>query len=368
MELTRPMSRRALTSLLAGLLSLALLSPAAADAARGWNGFGAGAWPGAGWRPYADDSPFNRPVGDAPTHPRSDAIVGQVVGRWGKPATLVAGAAGTARDYAHPIYYAQPDDPTYVLRPTADWGENELDGMRIPVPPEAEPAGGDDGHMTIVTPDGWEYDLWQAQRPPRGGGTLRFSWGGRLRIDGSGVGGRATASYFGALAGVIRAEELAAGRIDHALFITVRCTSTRSDFGYGVRGPTSEGTGSAVFPAVGGGTGCRGADDQAAPPMGARFQLQMSPREIRALDVPAWKKAILTALARYGGYVGDTGGAGFGFMFESGATYTSFGRPDPFVALGRRYGLREWRGQYGFELANGVDWRRRLRIVAPPRR
>ena len=33
----------------------------------------------------------------------------------------------------------------------------------------------------------------------------------------------------------------------------------------------------------------------------------MSDAQIAALAVPAWKKTILTALAHYGGYVGDTG-------------------------------------------------------------
>ena len=47
---------------------------------------------------------------------------------------------------------------------------------------------------------------------------LRFSWGGRARIDGDGISeGHATAAHFGNLAGRTRAEELLADKIEHAL-------------------------------------------------------------------------------------------------------------------------------------------------------
>ena len=86
----------------------------------------------------------------------------------------------------------------------------------------------------------------------------------------------------------------------------------------------------------------------------------------RSLAVPTWKKTILTALAHYGGYVGDTGGPGFAFMFESGATYTSLGLTDPLVTFALTNGLPTWNGGYVFNMANGVDWAKYLRVLAPP--
>jgi hypothetical protein len=100
--------------------------------------------------------------------------------------------------------------------------------------------------------------------------------------------------------------------------------------------------------------------------MGTRFQLTLSDAQIAALDVPAWKKAILTALAHYGGYVGDTGGDGFGFMVQSSSTYTSFDVPDPFVALAQANGVSAWQGTYALPVASGVDWAHDLRVVVPP--
>jgi hypothetical protein len=242
--------------------------------------------------------------------------------------------------------------------------------MRIPIPDAAQPALGDDGHMTVVTPDGWEYDFWRVQSKPRGGGTLTFSIGGRTRIDGDGIDSKATASNFGNLAGVIRAQELAAGRIDHALFIVVRCTSSGTGFGFNtVPGPSSS-QGAWVYPASHGGARCSAADEAGAPPMGARFKLAMSDSQINALSVPAWKKTILRALATYGGYVGDTGGSGFALQFESGATYTSFGATDPLVSFSKSSGVREgtgsWAGTYAYNMASGVDWARYLQVVTPP--
>jgi hypothetical protein len=93
----------------------------------------------------------------------------------------------------------------------------------------------------------------------------------------------------------------------------------------------------------------------------------MTAGQIQALNVPTWKQTILTALAQYGGYVGDTGGAGFGFEFESGASYTSYGLRDPFVTIARRAGLSPWDGEYSFNMANGLNWARFLQVVAPPR-
>jgi hypothetical protein len=365
-------SRRAqllLTALLAAAVAaLAAAGCASADQKRmtSWEGFRAGHWPGADWRPYAADSPFNTPIAQTRVHPRSRAIVARILS-WGEPAGIVAGVSDSADDYAHPTYYARSDDPVYRLR--SQYGRSPFDGRRIRIPAAARPAGGGDAHMTVVQPDGWEYDFWQVRSKPRGGKTLRFTIGDRLRIDGSGLHGDATAAGFGNLAGIIRAPELAAGQIDHALFLVVRCTSSGRSFGYGVKRQHRDDEGSYVFPADGGGAPC---DDADAPPMGARLQLAMSSTQIAALGLPAWKQAVLHALATYGGYVGDTGGPGFGVQIESSTTYTAFGRPDPLVQFAQRElaastsSVQEYSGRYVLDLAGGVDWARYLRVVTPP--
>ena len=155
-------------------------------------------------------------------------------------------------------------------------------------------------------------------------------------------------SGFGNLAGIIRASELAAGEIRHALFMVIKCSS-----------------GTTVYPATGG-AGSRCSNAGGAAPMGARFQLDMSDAEIGSLHVPAWKKTILRAMARYGMYFGDTGSGGWGIQMESGATYTSFGLPGRARRRSRaRPACRAAGGDYVFDVGGGIDWRSRLRVIDP---
>lgn len=331
-----------------------------------YRGFGPGSPPPASWRPYAPSSPFNRRLSrHDPAHPRSAAIVRRTLS-WGLPADLVAGHAGTRGDYDHPIYFARRNDPVATVVITRSWGRNPLAGKRIRVPGAARPAGGTDGHLTVVQPNGWEYDFWEAS-PPRGG-RLVAGWGGRVRIDGDGRRSGATAAGFGSAAGIIRAAELRAGRINHALALVVRCTGTSLRFGFGVNPARPGDHGSAfVYPASKGATAC-GGNDPDAPPTGARFRLALSPREIAHLRAPRWKKAVLRALARYGAYVTDTGGPGVGLLMESSNGFTSSGHADPLMALARRAHVPAGGGgTYRFDISSGVDWGRRLQVVAPPR-
>ncbi len=334
-----------------------------AGSASGYNGFGVNAWPTADWRPYSPASPFNLTVSSTTAaHARSAAMVSKVLS-WGQPGNLFAGGAGTSSDYGHPTYWAQPGDPVYTLKATGY--SPDVNGLKIAIPSAAKAAGGGDQHMTVVEPDGWEYDFWEVASKPAGGGTMTFELGGRTRVDGDGLGSNATAARFGNLAGVIRAQELISGHIDHALFIVLKCTSSATTFGYGTKTDSSSKS-AFVYPALAGGARCSSTDNADAPPMGARFQLNMTDTQINALAVPTWKKTILKALAHYGGYVGDTGGPGFGLQFESGSTYTSFGIGDPLVAYGKGLGLSTYNGMYVFPLAAGVDWAKYLRVLPPP--
>ncbi len=311
--------------------------------------FGAGRWPSACWRPYGRRSPFNQRLPrDARVSPDSERVVRKLTERGG-PSDLSLGLADTSSDWDHPTYYARRSDPVYALHCyEASWGTCEVQDHRIRVPGRARPAAGGDGHLTVVDPDfRWEYDLYKVRSKPRGGGRLELRWGGRTRIRGDGLGSDATAAHFGLLAGVIRAEELAAGRIRHALFVRADCDS-----------------GTFVYPAHGRGATC---DDPAdAPAEGARFRLAMTAKELAALHVPPWKRAILRAMVEYGFFVGDTGGSPWDVVLESGSTYTSFGRRDRWETLARAAGAeRSSDGRWTLDLAGGLDWRKRLRLVDP---
>ncbi len=310
--------------------------------------FQAGLWPPGCWRPYGPSSPFNQPLPANPrVYPSSAAVVAQVLS-FGPPKDLRAGVADTPNDYYHPSYYSLPADPVFTVSCTAYSRRCPIEGMTVRIPDAARPAAGGDGHMAVIDQlGGWEYDFWQVRSKPHGGGRLDASWGGRTPLDGDGLGSGATAAKFGLQAGIIRAQELEAGRIGHALFMVVPCVA----HGF-------------VYPAEAAASACSNTANAAVT--GMRFQLDCSDAEIDALPVPPWKKTILRALAHYGAFVGDTGGSSFGFQFESGSTYTSFGLPDEMVKFAQtQTGVTHTGGgQYIFNLSGGVDWSR-LRVIDP---
>ncbi len=316
--------------------------------------FAAHYWRTPCWRPYATTSPFNRAIGDQPPLARQSASVVSRLTAWGPPQNLLIAHADRRSDYFHPLYWSHKEDPIFRIR-CLRYLPCSVEGHRVRIPEAARPAAGGDGHLAVIDQHtGWEYDFWQVRDKPSGGGTLVVSHGGRTRIDGDGLGSNATAASFGLAAGIIRAAELRAGRIDHALFAQVKCTSGQS-----------------VYPAEPGGTGavCArfGMSNVAAPALGARFWLDLSEQEIAQLDVPEWKRTILRALARYGMIVGDTnnGNASWGLQVESGSTYTSFGKRDPWSALAKRFAADRDGDTTFLALDGGVDWAAHLHQVAP---
>ncbi len=323
-----------------------------------WGTFSAANQPGACWRPYSTVSPFNRPLPSKIEKISKSAAVGARTARFGKGAPIFhGGVAGTSNDTGHALYFSRAGDPMYTVRCTKNWGTCDVEGLRIAIPADAKAATGDDGHLGVIDQVGnWEYDFWQVNRKRRDGGILEVSWGGRTRIGTStadGLGSKAVAAGYGLTGGVIRPEELAAGKIDHALFMTVKCTNGRSVW------PAADGTGRV----------CK--KRRRAPAMGAHFFLSMTPSEVEALSVPDWQKAILRAMVTYGMFVGDTGArhAGWTIKIESGTGDTSMGYADPWVELGKRLGLPTWNSDgttlYSFDLRNAVRWRDELRVARP---
>jgi hypothetical protein len=345
------------------VFAAAALAPSRAAAAASCsvqNGFGTFSEsnePGACWRPYSDDSPFNRriPFG-APSGSESPTqISGLLAG--GDVSQLVFG--DYERDGGVSVYWSKPTDPVYTLNCTKPWSGCDLDGLQIHVPAQAIPTGGwsdtweHDAHMTVVDQQsGWEYDMWQVWN--ESGSTLNFSWGGKTRIDGDGLDSDAVSARYGSLAGPIRPEEISGGQINHALTMVVPCTNTY------------------VYPAVQKSLTCgeAGLPDSMSVPMGAHIQLRMSKRAIKRLDVPQWKKTIVRALSTYGADVTDTAGAGghWGFETASSQTYTSYGQPDPWVQWARSLGVQpeDFNGngasEYWLNLEAGVPWDR-MRVV-----
>jgi hypothetical protein len=318
----------------------------------GFGTFGPSHWPGACWRPYGGASVWNSRLPENPKlHPNSDAIVAHTLGlgHFGK---IFAGSSGTNLDYSKPTYYSQTTDPLFTIHCTESYGTCSIEGAQVRIPDAAQPAAGDDHHMTVVDQSTFmEYDFWHVEKKEKGGGQLNIGWGGGTLIGGNGLGSAGTGANFANLGGIIRAEEFEAYEIQHALFVVINCTGNNPPF---------------VFPAEKGQRICEG-DATKAPPLGSHFYLDMTGDEINSLKVPGWKKTLLFAMARFGLFFGDTGGdTSFGLQAESGSTYTSLSFPDKLLRFAKANGwTSEGDGIYSADVESGVDWHKYLKLLDP---
>jgi hypothetical protein len=233
-------------------------------------------------------------------------------------------------DYGHPIYYAQSTDPVVTLHCTQYCNTADNGGLpaTIHLPALARPAGGSDAHMAVIQPDGTEIDLWATTAPSGNwttGSTVTASAVANCGnfATGSGftpTGPAATAGGACLGAGLLRANELLAGTIDHALFLVAQCAV------------------GAQYPAYPGASTSQCTSGQ-GPALGGRLWYDVADATTNAnTALKPWEKAILNALHDYGGYLeddtsGGTSVSGIGFLAESGEASWIFGQTDPFAAL-----------------------------------
>lgn len=331
------------------------------------------AWPHT-FRPYASGSFWNKRLPDTTRLrllPGSDAIVR--VAEEGSPGRVVRVVPwGSGWDEGHPIVFAARTDPLVSPRCTR-YCDTAHPLRPFHIPARARAGDGSDHHLAVVQPDGTEIDLWAIDQPGlgrdwRSGDVISFGSGMVCGNFFSGPGsGKEMATVGGAClgAGLIRAAELRAGAIRHALFTNVDCGAHA--FVYPATQPIDE--------------VCSGSGPHV--PNGAHLWLDLSDREIESLAVRPWEKTILRALHDYGAYVEDTIGGGerahglFAPWFEDDAQYAPFGRPNPLLAWAQEQGwtpirLRPKTEAYRAttlyqytETWKPVDWAAHLHVLDP---
>jgi hypothetical protein len=276
--------------------------------------FGPGTWPAACWHPYGTLSPFNAVI---PANPRlsseSTAIVRYMTRRHWAFTSSESGLFAMDDEGSRPVYWSHSSDPLVKLVCTGH-ESGCPNGATVRIPAAARPSANGDGHMTVVDQEhGVEWDFWAASRPENG--EMKIGNGGKLPIganSGTGLEGRAEAALLGLLGGLIRAPELSAGKIEHALAMTTPCEQLND-----------------VWPSPPWGQGdhvCR--YERPGPHFASLLQLNMTPAEIAATGAPKWQRTIMTAMAQYGVYVVDTGGTRdhhLSLMYEDDLSFTSFG-------------------------------------------
>lgn len=290
------------------------------------------------WRPF-DGGPFNTVVSsDAPLASNSGAVsahmthYGWTFGPPGGGFTIGAGS--------RPVFFAGPSDPTMKIVCKDDFGPGSCTGVdgvnvagtRINVPRGAGAQSGSDAHLTVIeTATGDEYDFWDASIR---GSTVVAGDGSVVDVNtGTGLGANGDAANFSLTAGLLRPSEVASGEIDHALVVTVPCTSGNGA-NVGFSWPASGGWGEACGDYWNEST-------NGAPGLGQLLRLNMTDQQIAGSSAPTWQKTIMTALAHYGAYIEDTDGSynsGIDIITQDPASWTDLGAPDEWASVLRQFG------------------------------
>jgi hypothetical protein len=181
-----------------------------------------------------------------------------------------------------------------------------------------------------------------AVAPALGPGRATENSVGQTTIAGSGLGGVATAAGFDLAAGIVLPAELIAGKINHALFAVVHECA-------GQVAPASH-------------NDCGSGEN--LPAEGQHLWLSDEGSWIENGHYPKWKEGVLLALNHYGAYVGDKGRSGFSFQGEDEHPWTVFGEAEPLKVYGEEKHLPPSGGIYRYNLSEGVEWGKYLRVLA----
>ena len=225
-------------------------------------------------RPFAADSPANRPLAAGTTFEAQDG-----------PMTAALHGAGAidvnSSAWSFAFYRTTTKDPLVTVRSPDHW--SAVVQMRLPV--DATTTAGTDDHMGVVQPDGHTaYELYKMHH--RSDGTWTSPYVIKTDLRGTGADGGARASGTSIFWGVVLASDLASGRIDHTLAMGV---------------PNSVLQAGEVWPA-------RLQDSDAATaytgvvPMGTLFAIPPSV-DIARLGLSAEGLVLARALQQYGAYV-----------------------------------------------------------------
>jgi hypothetical protein len=259
---------------------------------------------------------------DAPLDPAS-AILAQTL-RDTATANLAARTGPWIQtwDYSTPVYRVPAEQPTVRVQLDAgSWATTLQAALEaVPIPSNAQPAAGTDGHLTIWQPstdrlwelyrahnepDGWHADFGGAMMNVSGnpGYYTPLAWPGALSVWG------ATATSLPAVAGTMLITELQSGVIPHALAMAVPFARARV---FSWPAQRTDGTSA----------------DPNAIPEGARFRIDPT-LDLDALDMPPVTRMMAKAAQRYGMIVRDQTSHAIGFFAEDPSPTGA----DPYASL-----------------------------------
>jgi hypothetical protein len=235
-----------------------------------------------------------------------DTVAQNIAARWG-PWISTAGTS--------PLYTVSADQPT--VRVQLDPGSWKL-GLQqtfeaVPLPPNATPAAGPDGHLTVWQPA--TNRLWEFFKARKLGDGWHANFGGAMANVSSSPGyydkgswsglsdtfWGATATSLPVIAGTMMIDELKAGVIPHALALNIPWAKPKV---YSWPAQRTDGQ----------------STDPNAIPEGARFRLDPK-LDIDKLKLPPLTRMMAKAAQRYGMIVRDQTGHAVSFFAENPAQY-----------------------------------------------
>ena len=338
-----------------------VIPTAAPVAAAGMPALQNGAEYATSWRPYGSNAVWNQALPATPKiWSQSAAVIAQQFNSAGSQNVFVRQDEAGPYDYGHPIYYASSSDPVVTIncRTYCDHADNGGLPATVHIPAHARPAGGDDSHMAVIQPDATEIDFFGVTKPSGdwgSAGNTAVTAGSAMNcgsfVTGAGNDPNGAVTVGGAClgAGILRANELNAGRINHALFLVVNCAAPASQNQY----PVQNGAGTDVCTNYSAG--------HAAPPLGARLWLDYSDAQIAAMSAAPWEKAIMYALHDYGAFIEDdvSGGgdiSGFNLKTEGGDMFHAMGATDPYTQISGWNNVGTPSGSLGPRYVGGDPW------------
>jgi hypothetical protein len=190
--------------------------------------------------------------------------------------------------FGFPVTTVHPGQATVAV--SFDY-KGESDKGPYPIPANVQVEDGGDGHIILYDPAACRaYELYAAQKRAdgswhAGSGAIYDLRSNKLRPAGW---TSADAAGLPILAGLVRYDEVAAGRVDHAIRMTV--PTSRNTYLWPGRHAASSHT------------------DAALPPMGLRLRLKST---VDVAAFPPQARAVAVALQRYGAIVADNGSSWF---------------------------------------------------------
>jgi major membrane immunogen (membrane-anchored lipoprotein) len=258
--------------------------------------------PGAAWRPFNASSPWNTPIA---ANPALEADSAALIDAFRRSSPYGEHLDVNIARFSIPLYQAAAGTPLQTVATGLGgegWGPGGPGASGpMPIPAGATPDPSTDAHMAVITADRTkEYGCFNMNFNRSRAGAWYADLCAISDLTGSGVRPPATAANpwwaahgaracgYPLVAGLIRADEIRAGRIDHALVFAYPAlrrnrfmppASTNSDIGadYGI-------------------------------PCGGRIQFDPNV-DVTKLGLSPAGVTIMRALQQYGAYVGDYSGA-----------------------------------------------------------